>query len=572
MKMLLTPILAYLGFFITQSSFAQNVGIGTNSPHPSAKLDIDDANKGLLIPRVSLTNVLNAAPIALPATGLLVYNQNNSISGGYGAGFYYWTGSSWSHIGRDNVINGLHYSIPSNATKLGGPLVEHTTISPGNFEMIYNLNGSGDFNIQDAGITHFQVRDNGYTYFGDDTYWRDGSVSGTVLARLYDSGDDGVFQLYRNGAIQHTISSIGTTVFNEQSGPYDFRIESDNNVSMFFMDASTNRIGIGTTAPVDRFHVEGGRVEFTATTDANGTMGSGVLEIGNSLRIDPNEIITNNNSILYLQNDNNGDLRVDGLTFSVDASLNRVGIGTSTPSATIDVRGDAIFNELSGNFDFRVESDARSHALWIDASTNIANFGSANASAYGNGTTINGSTVQYVADFDLGGAVWDGTAIGIGSIEYLLDGVATTLINNSFGPTNHMLEDLATSTLAWDDVYADNFVNISDKREKENIESLSYGLKEIMAMRPVSYTLKRDPFGDKKLGLIAQEALLIVPEAVKTHDNKIINEDSGKYERIELERMGMTYQQLIPVLIQATQEQQELINQLRKEIEVLKNE
>ena len=135
-----------------------------------------------------------------------------------------------------------------------------------------------------------------------------------------------------------------------------------------------------------------------------------------------------------------------------------------------------------------------------------------------------------------------------------------------------MLEDLATSTLAWDDVYADNFVNISDKREKENIESLSYGLKEIMAMRPVSYTLKRDPFGDKKLGLIAQEALLIVPEAVKTHDNKIINEDSGKYERIELERMGMTYQQLIPVLIQATQEQQELINQLRKEIEVLKNE
>ena len=95
MKMLLAPILVYLGFFMSQSSFAQNVGIGTNSPHPSAKLDINDANKGILIPRVSLTNVLNATPIALPATGLLVYNQNNSISGGYGAGFYYWTGSSW---------------------------------------------------------------------------------------------------------------------------------------------------------------------------------------------------------------------------------------------------------------------------------------------------------------------------------------------------------------------------------------------------------------------------------------------------------------------------------------------
>ncbi len=83
-----------------------------------------------------------------------------------------------------------------------------------------------------------------------------------------------------------------------------------------------------------------GRVEMSATTDASGTTNTGVLEIGNGLRIDNNEIITNTNSNLYLQSDNNGDLRVDGSTLAVDSSANRVGIGTTAPTKTLDVNGD----------------------------------------------------------------------------------------------------------------------------------------------------------------------------------------------------------------------------------------
>ena len=87
-----------------------------------------------------------------------------------------------------------------------------------------------------------------------------------------------------------------------------------------------------------------GRVEMTATTDANKWENSGVLEIGNRLRLDNNEIITNTNSTLYLQNDNNGDLKVDsaGYTFMVDASANRVGIGTFTPGHKLHVEGGGI--------------------------------------------------------------------------------------------------------------------------------------------------------------------------------------------------------------------------------------
>lgn len=79
--------------------FAQNVGIGTNTPAASAKLQIVDANRGVLIPNVSLTNVTNGTtPVAAPATGLLVWNTNAAVTGGSGTGYYYWDGAAWVRL------------------------------------------------------------------------------------------------------------------------------------------------------------------------------------------------------------------------------------------------------------------------------------------------------------------------------------------------------------------------------------------------------------------------------------------------------------------------------------------
>src|SRR4030095_9236637 len=56
---------------VTYCSFSQGVGIGTNTPDPSAALDITASNRGLLIPRVS-TIAMNAIPN--PAKGLQIYD------------------------------------------------------------------------------------------------------------------------------------------------------------------------------------------------------------------------------------------------------------------------------------------------------------------------------------------------------------------------------------------------------------------------------------------------------------------------------------------------------------------
>ena len=93
-------------------AYAQ-VGIGTNTPDPSAALEIvaTSANKGILIPRLTQTQ-RNA--IASPATGLLIYQTNNS------PGLYYFDGTNWVAFGEVRSVNGQipnlsgDLSLPSN--------------------------------------------------------------------------------------------------------------------------------------------------------------------------------------------------------------------------------------------------------------------------------------------------------------------------------------------------------------------------------------------------------------------------------------------------------------------------
>ena len=71
------------------------VGVQTDNPDPSSILDIVSSEKGILIPRVSLTaDLASPSPVTAPATGLLVFNSGNDQP----AGFYYWTGTEWEAL------------------------------------------------------------------------------------------------------------------------------------------------------------------------------------------------------------------------------------------------------------------------------------------------------------------------------------------------------------------------------------------------------------------------------------------------------------------------------------------
>jgi hypothetical protein len=86
----------------------------------------------------------------------------------------------------------------------------------------------------------------------------------------------------------------GSAVFNEGSADADFRVESDGNANMVFVDASTDRVGIGYASP-------------TNTLDVNGTLGVfGATNLSNTLTVDGKTILNDSarfeGNILFKKN------------------------------------------------------------------------------------------------------------------------------------------------------------------------------------------------------------------------------------------------------------------------------
>lgn len=84
-----------------------NVGLGTNTPHESAALDITSTNKGLLLPRVALAGTNVVTPLSAVAAGMTVYNTATAgvAPNNVTPGVYYHTGSEWIKSSVDNLGN-----------------------------------------------------------------------------------------------------------------------------------------------------------------------------------------------------------------------------------------------------------------------------------------------------------------------------------------------------------------------------------------------------------------------------------------------------------------------------------
>jgi|GEM_PF-2010241 len=93
-KLLLSAFVAF-AMLASTKTFAQQ-GFGTNTPSKSAAVDIVSSQRGLLIPRLDLSNITVASPVDAPAHGLLVYNKATSaltgpeVANNVTPGFYYW--------------------------------------------------------------------------------------------------------------------------------------------------------------------------------------------------------------------------------------------------------------------------------------------------------------------------------------------------------------------------------------------------------------------------------------------------------------------------------------------------
>lgn len=128
----------------------QKIGANPTTIAPSAVLEIESANKGVLFPRVNLTSTTDAVTIASPAEGLTIYNTAtagtapNNVSPGY----YYWNGTKWTKVATDSEASKWSYDAINSRVKLN-------KLS----------NGTTDR----TGATSFAVHDNNILQIGDMT-------------------------------------------------------------------------------------------------------------------------------------------------------------------------------------------------------------------------------------------------------------------------------------------------------------------------------------------------------------------------------------------------------------------
>ena len=260
-------------------------------------------------------------------------------------------------------------------------------------------------------------------------------------------------------------------------------------------------------------------------------------------------------------------LTVDSTTLVVDEANNRVGIGTSSPSANNIVT-------ISG-------ATPNSKLLLTGGTTqNGLTFGSAGGGnqfylySQSGGLAVYDETAateraRITADGDL---MVGKTATSISTLgaEIRSSGLIASTLSGSTSATS-TLEVFSTGASAYrffvgmnGTVYATNTTisALSDQRHKENVRDLDAGLAEVMALKPRLYDWKEGKGADIKnaRGFIAQEFEEVFPDLIdEWKDPAPEGEEPYKSVRADL----------IPVLVKAIQEQQAIIEALTARVSAL---
>jgi len=583
-------------------------------------LDIESTDAGILIPRMTLAQ---KTAIISPATGLLIY-QTNDVTG-----FWYFNGTIWTtfggadndwtvsgaemynantgNVGVGNISPSAKFHITGTTVPSGGGT---TTLYSNDFSsgtLNNNLN-AGNGCTTAPNIWHVTTTNtsNGqcsnctderayivYSSCAQDQTVIEGNFTPTTTTidvsfnygyNDFTGADDSfIVTLYNE-----TTSLTSATLLNLTTDAFDqtftgsYTVIAGNNYSLRFRYTGIDDLGAAfddvlvteTSAASSEsymFRLEDGQQQdgYVLTSDANGNATWKVASGG---------VASGTYSFT------NGLTELSSVVKLGGALIEDTSIDLSSSDLVIDGSSTGYF-ELEGNNRVIMRTNP------VD---DYVNFGDTNTTVLGSdGATFRDTgnnlfTVDFVAGFYAGDS--GGSAIEVGSIEYIVDGHSEFFFSNSISPMFTNVLDLGadaainTNDRYWQDVYAYNFVSNGGtiyNRTNEKSEIKMKGLSEVMKLNPFIYKEESINVGsrmsnldenDMAIGFNAKELLEVIPEAVKTSDWYTIKEGEDLVKKKIENPNGIIYNRIIPVTVKAIQEQQQQIDDLKTAVEELREQ
>jgi mucin-19 len=228
-------------FIVTGTSDLQNT-IFNSTANNSGRVVIDDEtaigsnSTGLLVTTAGVLSDIDGNLVLLPASGFSVDLGSAT------------TGIRINEAGQILDIDGSSVVINDDLDILGGDITSAATTNLLNTgTTTINFGGSATaINIGDS-TTGVTIDIGGVDSSAGDTIRiaTEGTIADTITIGNSNAGTI----LALTGGNDWSIAANGAVIFNDAGNDADFRVEGTSDANLLFVDASTNRIGIGTNAP-----------------------------------------------------------------------------------------------------------------------------------------------------------------------------------------------------------------------------------------------------------------------------------------------------------------------------------
>ena len=543
-----------------------NVGIGTSSP--TALLHLESASS----PKIELKDTTNDAR-------LIAYAQNSNAHIGTASNHDLIIDTNGSEAMRINSSGnvGIGTTSPAQAAHVVGSQVRLDTSSGGYY--LHNASGTFRGAFHDNGtITSIYADGDGD---GPHMVFSNGKVGiGTTSPsnKLEIKGDSDHLRLIgsttdtKGLSIRYDHSNNRSEIRSDQTGVNQLDImyyglnqhfgRNGSSITMTLTDL--NKVGIGTSSPGDYYADDlvvvaaddgGLTLASSATTHkaylawADGTSGSAAYQ--GYLAYD------HNNNSLQIATAASEAVRID--------SSGKIGIGTSSPDTILHAKAS------SGEAEIKIESaaDQEARLRFGDATDDDKGYISYSRNSGFMNFSVDNATGEAMRIDSSDNLLIAKTATTIGAVGHVIfnsgayymttaGSEALTIKKSNSGTLSALVfmhEDATPPTVGSVAVTSSGTTyNTSSDSRLKDITGEARGLEVVNELNPVAYNWKSN--GESDEGLIAQEVKDFVPNAV-TQD------EEGYYQ--------MDYSKLVTPLIKAVQEQQGQIEQLKAEINELKN-